>query len=370
MNKLNILQLGSPTGLFGAERWILALVKYLDKSKINVTIGAIKDDPVLEVPLCKESSSMGISTNIFESFGKFNLACVKQIRKFIIEHHVDILHSHGYKQDIIALLACKNTKCKIVSTPHGWSKKTDLKLIIYETINRLIFPFFDAVVPLSKELYNSCSKIPFLKKKLYLIENGVDIDEIKKTDHIADEVLKLKESGAFIIGYIGQLIKRKGLDILLRALKDIPITNWHLFLVGEGDEKANLMKMAKEFNIDKQVHFTGFKKDRLSYLKGFDVFVLPSTLEGIPRCLMEAGAMGKAMIASNIPGCTEIVKNYETGLLFSMGDNTSLKKTLLKLLQKKDLRHVICSKASTLVEEKFSAKRMAKEYEDLYFGII
>ncbi len=81
MNKLNILQLGSPTGLFGAERWILALVKYLDKTKINVTVAAIKDDPNLEVPLCNEAKSMGLNTQVFEAYGRFNFSAIKKVKK-------------------------------------------------------------------------------------------------------------------------------------------------------------------------------------------------------------------------------------------------------------------------------------------------
>ncbi len=128
--------------------------------------------------------------------------------------------------------------------------------------------------------------------------------------------------------------------------------------------------MAKEINIEERVHFTGFKQDRLSYLKVFDVFVLPSRTEGTPRCLMEAGAMEKAIIASDIPGCREIVKHNKTGLLFRPEDPISLQKCIIELFQNKDLRDKIGSSAVHLVEERFSAKRMAKEYEELYFKLV
>ncbi|GAB6162226.1 glycosyltransferase family 4 protein [Desulfothermus naphthae] len=370
MNRLNILQLGSPTGLFGAERWILALIKYLDKSKFNIHVAAIKDHPCLEVPLCREAKSLGFSTKIFEAYGRFNFSAVKQVKKFILENNIHIIHTHAYKQDIIGILASISTRCKTITTPHGWSKKADFKLMVYETINKLIFPFFDAVVPLSEELYKSCLKIPFLREKLHLIKNGVDIEEVKNTKDIAQEILKLKENKVLIIGYIGQLIPRKGLDILLSALKDLREIDWHLFIIGEGKEKNRLISMSKEFGIDSKIHFTGFREDRLSFLKGFDIFVLPSRLEGIPRCLMEAGGMGIPIIASRIPGCMDIVINNKTGLLFTPEDPLSLKNAILKLGYDDDFRKQLGQNASLFIEKKYSAKKMAKEYEELYFNLL
>ncbi|MBK8653195.1 MAG: glycosyltransferase [Haliscomenobacter sp.] len=68
--------------------------------------------------------------------------------------------------------------------------------------------------------------------------------------------------------------------------------------------------------------FLGFRDDRLNFLKGFDIFVLPSRSEGIPRCLMEAMAAQVTVIASDIPGCTDLIKHEQTGLLFEV-DNVS-----------------------------------------------
>ena len=79
-----------------------------------------------------------------------------------------------------------------------------------------------------------------------------------------------------------------------------------------GEQKAELQALARELGIENQVHFLGFRTDRLSLLKGFDVFVLPSTLEGIPRCLMEAMTAGIPIIASDIPGCNDLIKHEKT----------------------------------------------------------
>ena len=126
MRKIRVLQLGSPTGLYGAERWILALVKHLDPDRIHSIVAAIKDDNDLEVPLCNEAAELNFETKIFHANGRFNLSAIRQLRQYIQSKDIDILHTHFYKTDLIGLLATLGTDCKIISTPHGWSTKADL----------------------------------------------------------------------------------------------------------------------------------------------------------------------------------------------------------------------------------------------------
>ena len=165
--------------------------------------------------------SMVFKTHIFKVSGRFDPSAFIKLRNFIKSQGIHILHTHAYKQDIIGLLAAQGTGCKVVSTPHGWSREPDFKLWCYEMLNRAVFPFADAVVPLSPDLYQPLTRWPGLKDKLHLIQNGVDISEIDAVHEVAPEILSLKKSGTFIIGYVGQLIHRKGLDVLLEGTQQI-----------------------------------------------------------------------------------------------------------------------------------------------------
>jgi len=371
LGKIKVLQLGSPAALYGAERWILALIKHMDKQTFDIQVAAFQDDPSLTVPLCTEAKKLGFKTKIFKTPGRFNLSAVSQLKKFIVENEIHILHTHAYKQDIIGLLASVGTKCKIVTTPHGWSKEPDLKLWCYEMANRAVFPFFNAVVPLSEELYRPLKRLP-LGKKLHLIRNGVDLTEIDAVTELSPEIKKLKRENQFIIGYIGQLINRKGLDILLKALAQLKDSfNWHLLVVGQGSMGSSLKKMAQELSIDKRVHFLGFRQDRLSLLKGFDLFVLPSRLEGIPRCLMEAMAAQVPVIASNIPGCIDLIDDGQTGFLFEAEHSSDLAHTIEKVRAMTPAKlEDLTQRARGLIEKNFSAQRMAKEYGNLFIKLL
>ena len=167
MKKIRVLQLGSPTGLYGAERWILALIKHLDPEKVESVVAVIKDAPSLDAPLCREAESLGFHSHCIEAYGKVNFSAARRLRELIQKEDIDILHSHGYKTDLIGLLATRGTRCKIISTPHGWSKGGGFKLWCYEMMDRRIFPFLDGVVPLSEGLRDELRHIPGLGRKLF-----------------------------------------------------------------------------------------------------------------------------------------------------------------------------------------------------------
>lgn len=367
--KIKILQLGSPAGLYGAERWILALIKYLNPTKVESLVASIRDEPHLEAPLCMEAGKLGFKSHIFESYGKVNWAAVKKVRRFIQENSVDIIHSHGYKTDLISLLAAKGTPCKTLSTPHGWTNKPDFKLFIYELADRFSFYFFDAVAPLSEGLYRSLEIMPAMKKKLHLIKNGVDTGEIDSVRVPAKELVALKKKGGFIIGYIGRLIHGKGLDSLFEALCRYGEPHWNIAMVGEGEQAEALENLARKMEISDRVHFFGFRPDRLSFLKGFDVFVLPSKSEGIPRCLMEAMAAKVPVVASDIPGCRYLVEDKKTGLLFRPGEPRHLADKIRAVASDKSLRELLCQKGKERIFSDFSAAKMAHQYEDLYMSL-
>src|SRR5262245_45323187 len=105
MNCIRVLQLGNPTALYGAERWILALLRHLDRNEVESIVSVIRDDPALTAPLCDRAHAYGFRTEIFQAYGKVNRSAVSQLRKYLRANDVHILHTHGYKTDLIGLLA-------------------------------------------------------------------------------------------------------------------------------------------------------------------------------------------------------------------------------------------------------------------------
>jgi glycosyltransferase involved in cell wall biosynthesis len=176
-------------------------------------------------------------------------------------------------------------------------------------------------------------------------------------------------NGRFLFGYIGQLIPRKGLVTLLQAFSALRQQRAHLMLVGEGEQQAELVQLARQLEIDDRTHFVGYRPDRLDLLKCFDAFVLPSTLEGIPRCILESMAARVPVIVSDIPGSTDVVTDGLTGMTFPVGSPVELTDRMARVMHSPDEAASMAAAAEQRVREGYSAQAMATAYARLYLDL-
>lgn len=360
--KPHIVHLIASSGLYGAEKWILALIRALDSGRFTSTLINLSDkrnDVSAVVDLAKE---YGLNACDFHTGGTYNPLSIVRLSRWLTLNKVNIVHGHGYKADLIGLLSARVSGCKMIATPHGWSKEADIKLKCYEMLDRYLFRHMDYVCPLSDDLLESvkhCVK----PDKMRLIMNGVDIAEV--TDALR---LDIPSGRGFRIGYVGQLIERKNLSVLIRAIKVLTERRdeFMLIVVGDGSELNALKELSENIGIKERVHFLGYRKDALSIMKSFDIFVLPSLLEGIPRCIMEAMTAKISVVASNIPGNCDIVHDGKTGLLFEKMDHGDLANKIDKLCSDNNLRLALSKQGYELIKKQFSNHRMALEYQALY----
>ncbi|MGL5836914.1 MAG: glycosyltransferase [Sphingorhabdus sp.] len=364
-DRLRVLQLSTQGPLYGAERWILALMRTLDPAKIESQLAVIVDDPGTPAPLLAEAERLGFTKHAISAPGRLNLAAVRLLREIVAREAINVVHCHGYKPDLIALLAKSGLSAKLIATPHGWSRKAGGKLAFYEWLDRQMMHRFDAIAPLSTELLASLSA--GASAKAQLIPNGVDLDECDNAQ-TAPHPFACAYSGP-VIGYVGQLIARKDIATLLRAFARWGRRDANLMLVGEGPERHSLEALANELGIAHQVYFTGFRPDRLELMKRFDLFVLPSLAEGIPRCLMEAMALRIPVVASDIAGNTDLLEDAKCGILFPPGDSKALTAAFESALFDNQRQNRI-ERARTVVESRHSARAMAVAYERLFTRLV
>jgi glycosyltransferase involved in cell wall biosynthesis len=368
--RIRVLHLGSPTGLYGAERWILALARHLPAARVDSWVGVIKDAPGLEAPLCTHAAQLGLRAVSFEAHGRLSLAAIGQIRRFIRGHQIHILHTHGYKTDFVGCLAARGTSCKTMATPHGWGASPGIRMRLYEALDRVMLQFADAVVPLSAELLEGLSRLPRMDGRLHFIPNGVDLMEVDAAGEPSQLLESRRASGEVIIGYVGRLDRGKRLDTLIRAFHLLPLHRKYLCVIGEGPERRRLEQLAAAILAPGQVDFLGFREDRIRLLRSFDLFVLPSEHEGMPRCLMEAMSVGVAAVAADIPGCRELMDGNANGLVFRPGDHADLSRQMLRLGEDPDLRKQLARKGREHVRRRYSAQAMADSYFALYERVL
>ncbi len=366
---LKVLQFICPTGFYGAERWILALANNLNKDEIQCDLAVTQEGQQNLKDITQKFQETGGQTYELPMKGRFDVQIINKLCQLIREKNIDIIHTHGYKSDIIGVIAAKKTSIKSVCTPHGFENVNDLKLKFFIQLGCLSLHFFDKIAPLSKQLCEDIKKYKVSTKKIAYIQNGVDLTEvnaISKQKQQMNDTTGAKEEKR--IGFIGQMISRKNLFSLLDTFELLYQShlNIRLILIGDGDQRAALTAHANTLTAKNNIEFLGFRQDRLALLQSFDLFAMTSSLEGIPRCLMEAMAMGIPVAAYNITGIDQLIEHNVTGLLAPLNNQEILAHHWKKLLFDQAIKTQITTNAKAYVLKHFSAQNMAQQYTQLF----
>ncbi len=366
MKKLNVLQFICSTGFYGAERWVLALAKHLDPKLVSCDLAVTLE---IENDLAIAKQFQFENSKVFQIAmkHKFDFKVVDKLVEIIKEREIDIIHTHGYKSDILGLWAAKKAGIKIVITPHGFSANIDFKLKAFIWLGCQTFRFADRVVPLSNQLMADVRKFGVKEHRLAYVQNGVDLSEVEAQKSLPINIPKYDPTEKRI-GFIGQLIGRKQVKHILDIFDDLfeRHSNIRLFLLGDGEARSELEAYASTLKSKTNIEFLGFRDDRMEWLQSFDLFAMTSVLEGIPRCLMETLAMGVPVAAYDISGVDQLIEHNETGLLAQLNDKDTLSKHWEELLFDKNKADFISKNAHDFVYKHYSAQRMAEEYTNIF----
>lgn len=371
MAKRNVLQFICPTGFYGAERWVLALARHLPEHDVRCDLAVTLEDNSNDLELVKQfRASFGEAFELPMKH-KFDFSVVSKLVALIKERDIHVIHTHGYKSDILGVLAARKAGIPCVVTPHGFENARDLKLRLFIWLGCKAMTFAEAVAPLSQALCQDSRRAGVKEERLHYIQNGVDLSEVEEVRLAEAANLPaelVKADGTKRIGFIGQMISRKNIFDILDIYNEMAgeRDDIELVLLGDGEQRQELERYSAKLANNQRIRFLGFRDDRLELLKSFDLFVMSSTLEGIPRCLMEACAMETPIAAYQIAGIDQLVTHQQTGLLAPLGDKQALKQSWLQLLDNPQLASQLGFQARQFVEQHFSAKRMAQEYNNLF----
>lgn len=371
MKKINVLQFICPTGFYGAERWVLALANNLDPELARCDLAVTEESPTQNLEIVAQYPDVEGQAFKIPMRSRFDLAGINKLCDLIKEREIDIIHTHGYKSDILGLIAAKRCGIPCINTPHGFGEPSSLKLKVFIRIGQFCLRFFNRTVPLSRQLYDECLYFGVPETKLQYIQNGVDLKEVETYRLTKSNIIKAPDEER-VIGFIGQMIPRKKVDHILeifdRLVEKHP--NVRLELLGDGESRPALEAQAANLKSKDKIHFMGFRNDRLERLKNFDLFVMSSSDEGIPRCLMEAMAMETPVTAYNIKGIDQLLEHEKTGLLATYGDKETLLSYWEKALYDQEYAQSLARNGREFVLENFSAGRMAREYMDIFQELV
>src|SRR5215469_5750373 len=250
------------------------------------------------------------------------------LRDCFRHYKFDVVHTHTPKAGLVGPLAAQLAGVPhIVHTVHGLlfhDQMTRLKQIIFWLPEKFTATFCDHLLSQSEEDVERAVRSRLCSpQKIGYVGSGIDVERFSP-DAVYDRTLTLAEVGLteddFVIGSVGRLVKEKGFMELFAAAEILRRANPNLkFVVIGPREKDQNDALDNGYMDDLQrrgiVHFINWCDDLRPWYAAMDLFVLPSYREGIPRSCMEAAAMMRAVVTTDVRGCREVIRNGETGLL-------------------------------------------------------
>jgi len=287
----------------------------------------------------------------------------------------DIVHTHTSKAGILGRWAAKAAGVKIiVHTPHGhvfYGYFNKVLSILFVFLERLTAIITDKMVILTKRGIGEYLQFKIAPpEKFVAIYSGIDVERFRtyKYDKAAEKQRLGIPADCMVLGTITRLDPVKGNQYLLKALPAIvnSFTRIKLVVVGDGSQKQALEGYVLQNNLSEKVIFLGVRDDIAAIVSTFDIFILPSLMEGMGKSLLEAQAMGIPVIATKVGGIPEVVKDGETGILVPARDAHAIAEAAIKLLQDETLRRKFSENAKEWVDYRFSIETMVKDISGLY----
>jgi glycosyltransferase involved in cell wall biosynthesis len=197
-----------------------------------------------------------------------------------------------------------------------------------------------------------------------VIYSGIDEDEFQG-------ILNQKPSNhKFVIGAIGRLSPEKGHIYLIKALTHLPNIDFECIFVGDGPLRAELEQYVREVNLDKRIRFIGFQPNVSRAMSQIDVVIMPSLNETFGLTIVEAFAMKKVVIGSDVGGIPELVIHGQTGLLFPARDSSALAETILYVYNNKEEAHTMAMNGYDYFKKNFTSEIMTENTIRYYESVM
>lgn len=358
-------------------------MKSFDRGRVDPSVLCLSRGLLLE-----KLTSAGIPNFLIPMKSRKDLLgpLLKTIR-LVKERNIDIIHTHTVRSNLIGRPAAFLTNRKCVTHLHSPILRDFVDLRrgrINEIIDSLTRPIAAHYIAVSHSLRKEMIKSGFPSYKISTIHNGLDLDSLKSSVIKNSKNRGIREEynitgNAFIIVLIALLRPRKGVEVIIKAMKLIlrHFPDLHLLIVGSDDiseapEYGNgLRRLTSEHSIESNVTFTGFRDDVPAILSQCNLMVLSSLFgEGLPMTVLEAMAIGVPVVASRVEGIPEVIEDGVNGFLVNPGDVEQLANRIIEVINNPNLLRNVKDEAQRRALAEMDGKIQAQKVEQVYREIV
>ncbi len=348
----------------GAQEHVFNLVNRLDPDFYDVSVVSLSPGSAV-----RKLQRAGFEVTVLDE--PDDVIATATLAAHLAEARPDVVHNHMFRAEIvgtkasIAIATAGHRRPWIISTVHSSRVRSGED---QEQLRRLT-PSIDRLVMVSRAIERKVLDEGRLGAERVLIYNGVDLDRL---DHQEPCCTLREEYGmdpdAAIVGVVGRLELEKGHPTLLEAWPLVlgRVPSAYLLIVGEGSRQDALREIAREQGVERHVIFTGRRDDIAAVTAALDVAVLPSYREAQGLTILEAMAMSRPVVASNVGGIPEMIEDGVTGLLVPPHDPPALASAISRLLLDHPYADTLARAGHQLVHDRFCVQRMVNAVQELY----
>lgn len=368
MKKTKVLHVTFDMAIAGTEQVIRQLVENTDPERFECAIMCI-DGKVGELGQLLADKGFKLHTLARNTHG-LDFKVIKQLKQFVNDNNIDVLHCHQYTPYTYGLFASFGTKAKVIFTEHGrfYPDSYKWKRML---LNPLLSIFTSHVTAISKATAEALIKYEnFPRKKVQVIYNGINVDtESYKDDGTLRKELNIAEDTK-VLGTISRLDPIKNQPMMIEAFAEVLKShpNTVLLIVGDGPERTKLETLCQTLAIQDHVIFTGFKVNPQRYFTIIDIFLLSSLSEGTSMTLLEAMAFKKPAVVTDVGGNPEIITDKVNGLITPTEDSSAFNNAINQMLMERNLITDYGYAAYKIFNRTFSADKMSSQFAELYIN--
>lgn len=306
-----------------------------------------------------------------------NIKAYRELKKIIDGNGYDAVHCHTPMGAVITRLAAKSARkkgTKVIYTAHGFHffKGASIKnWMLFYPVEKYLSKYTDCLITINSEDCELAHKKKFRAGKIYKVHGvGVELDKFKAVD--ADEKARLRaeygyDGDTFIMIYPADLSVRKNQPMLFDALQKIAEKNKNvkLLLPGQPIRLEEYKRMISERGIADNVEFLGYRRDINNLVGLSDLSVASSFQEGLPINLIEAMAMGNAIVATDVRGNNDAVEDGVNGYLVPVGDSDLMAEKILALMNDREKLRTFGENGLDMVKD-FSTENVNREMLTIY----
>ena len=367
-NKITVLYAITDLRRDGAQRQLLELVKGLDKDRFQPIVLILRPGDSMELEF-KETP--GVRVVSLERKGKYDFIYPIRIFQLLRQMKVDVIQPFLTPATFYSLLPAILCRTPVkITTERLAQRKERLGHRLYLKAEDFLTHFVDWTVPNSEAGRSYLIKRGINPERIQVIYNGLNLSRLncdKENVTLVRQKLGVPPKGK-VIGMLARLFPQKDHVTFLRAAAIISqsMPDARFALVGDGPLRNDLENLCKKLGLATKTTFFGEQHNVGTYLSAFDVAVLLSETEGCSNSLLEAMALGKPVVATDVGGNRELVRHGETGFLTPFGDAEAVAEAVIALCNDPETAEAIGERAKRLVVTQFSVENMVQQYQTLY----